>query len=245
MFNRIGSSEAALSFLGGLLAAHYKIVGLTNKTVHSPETGFYDPFNANRAVIIALWHGQHFLVPFIGWRPEKLNILITTHKDGEIVARACEHFGLRCIRGSGGREFVRKKAVRAFTAMLRALQQGESTVLTADVPKIARVAGLGIVTLAKYSGCPIIPLAMATSRRYELSNWDRTCINLPFGRMSLARGEPILVDRRADEAALEAARAKVEQDLNEATARAYQLCDSTDGQRAIPSGIQGPKEISN
>jgi lysophospholipid acyltransferase (LPLAT)-like uncharacterized protein len=245
MFNRIGSSEAALSFLGGLLAAHYKIVDLTNKTVHSPETGFYDPFNANRAVIIALWHGQHFLVPFIGWRPEKLNILITTHKDGEIVARACEHFGLRCIRGSGGREFVRKKAVRAFTAMLRALQQGESTVLTADVPKIARVAGLGIVTLAKYSGCPIIPLAMATSRRYELSNWDRTCINLPFGRMSLARGEPILVDRRADEAALEAARAKVEQDLNEATVRAYQLCDSTDGQRAAPPGIRRPKEISN
>jgi lysophospholipid acyltransferase (LPLAT)-like uncharacterized protein len=245
MFNRIGSSEAALSLLGGLLAVHYKIVGLTNKSVHSPETGFYDPFDANRAVIVALWHGQHFLVPFIGWRPEKLNILITTHRDGEIVARACEHFGLRCIRGSGGREFVRKKAVRAFAAMLRALQQGESTVLTADVPKVARVAGLGIVTLAKYSGCPIIPLAMTTSRRYELSNWDRTCINLPFGRMSLARGEPILVDRHADEATLEAARVKVEQDLNEATARAYQLCDSTDGQQAVSSGLRRPKEISN
>jgi hypothetical protein len=40
-------------------------------------------------------------------------------------------------------------------------------VLTADVPKVARVAGLGIVTLAKHSGCPIIPVAMATSRHYR------------------------------------------------------------------------------
>jgi lysophospholipid acyltransferase (LPLAT)-like uncharacterized protein len=245
MFNRIGSSEATLALLGGLLAAHYKIVGLTNKTIRSPDTDFYDPFNAHPAFIIALWHGQHFLMPFFGWHPEKLNILITTHRDGEILARACGHFGLRCIRGSGGRDFVRKKAVRAFTTMLRTLQQGDSMVMTADVPKVARVAGLGIVTLAKHSGCPIIPVAMATSRRFELSNWDRTCINLPFGRMAMVRGEPIPVDRGADDAALEVARAKVEQDLNEVTARAYQLCDSTDAQQAVPSGIRRPKEISN
>jgi len=245
MFKRIGSSETTLALLGGLLAAHYKIVGLTNKTIRSPDSNFYDPFDANRAFIIALWHGQHFLMPFFGWHPEKLNILITTHRDGEILARACGYFGLRCIRGSGGRDFVRKKAIRAFATMLRVLQQGESMVMTADVPKVARVAGLGIVTLAKHSGCPIIPVAMATSRRFELSNWDRTCINLPFGRMSLVRGEPIQVDRSADDAALEAARAKVERDLNEATARAYQLCDSPDAPQAVRSGMRRPKEIAN
>jgi lysophospholipid acyltransferase (LPLAT)-like uncharacterized protein len=225
--NRVASSQAVLGFCGWLLAVHYKAVGLTNSVVHSPETDYYKPFDSNQAVIIAFWHGQHFLVPFIGWHPERLNILVTTHKDGEIVARACGHFGLRCIRGSGGGDFVRKKAVRAFTTMLHALQRNESVVMTADVPKVARVAGLGIVTLAKHSGCPIIPVAMATSRRYELSNWDRTCINLPFGRMSAVRGEPIWVARHADDAALEAARAKVEQDMNEVTVRAYELCDRT------------------
>jgi len=88
-------------------------------------------------------------------------------------------------------------------------------VLTADVPKVARVAGLGIVTLAKHSGCPIIPVAMATSRHYRLSNWDRSCINLPFGRMSAVRGEPIFVARDADDAVLEVARRAVEASLNE------------------------------
>jgi lysophospholipid acyltransferase (LPLAT)-like uncharacterized protein len=102
--------------------------------------------------------------------------------------------------------------------------------MTADVPKIARVAGLGIVTLAKHSGHPILPVAMATSRRYRLSNWDRTCINLPFGRMSLAHGNPIFVPHHADDGAMEAARRKVETSLNETTARAYEMVDG----RAAP-----------
>ena len=109
----------------------------------------------------------------------KRQILITTHRDGEVLARACGYYGLKSIRGSGGEgsEFLRKKALHAFAAMLRVLRKGENVVMTADVPKVARVAGLGVVTLAKYSGCPIIPVAMATSHFRRLSNWDRTCIN--------------------------------------------------------------------
>jgi lysophospholipid acyltransferase (LPLAT)-like uncharacterized protein len=81
------------------------------------------------------------------------------------------------------------------------------------------------VTLAKHSQCPILPLAMATSRVHRLSNWDRTCINLPFGRMTVVRGEEIRVPRDADEAMLEAVRVKVQGDLNVVTERAYALAN--------------------
>ncbi len=156
MLKRIASSEFYLSSMGFLLANHYKLVGLTNSVVQVPQTDFYQPFENNPACIIALWHGEHFLFPFFGWNMDKLNILMTTHRDGEILARGCGHFGLKVIRGSGdhGKEFMRKKAVQAFANMLRALKQGESVVMTADVPKIARVAGLGVVTLAKYAPVP-------------------------------------------------------------------------------------------
>ncbi len=228
MLKQIASSEFYLSSMGFLLANHYKLVGLTNSVVQVPQDNFYQPFEANPATIIALWHGEHFLFPFFGWRMDKLNILMTTHRDGEVLARGCGHFGLKVIRGSGdhGKEFMRKKAVQAFANMLRALKGGESVVMTADVPKIARVAGLGIVTLAKYAQCPIVPLAMATSRRYRMKNWDRTCISLPFGRMAMVRGDPILVPRHTDEAALEDIRRAVEASLNDVTARAYAIVDS-------------------
>ena len=169
-------------------------------------------------------------MPFFGRPKDKLNILLSLHRDGEIVARAGRRMGLKFIRGSGdhGRDFHRKKAVEAFTTMLRLLKRGESVVTTADVPKVSRVAGLGIVTLAKHSGCPIVPVAMATSRRLRLSNWDRTAINLPFGRMVMVRGEPIRVPRDADDAALEAARRLVEERLNGVTAHAYSVADGTE-----------------
>jgi lysophospholipid acyltransferase (LPLAT)-like uncharacterized protein len=120
---------------------------------------------------------------------------------------------------------MRKRAVQAFAKMMRALRAGRHVVLTADVPKVARITGLGIVTLAKHSGRPIVPVAMASSRRYRLSNWDRTCINLPFGRMMYVRGEPIFVPADADEAALEQARQAVQASLEAVTERAYAAVD--------------------
>ena len=209
--------------------SHGRLTRWTNRLTRIPDATFFEPWEKG-PVIIALWHGEHFLMPFFGRPKDKLNILLSLHRDGEIVARAGKRFGLKFIRGSGdhGGDFHRKKAVQAFASMLRLLKRGESVVTTADVPKVSRVAGLGIVTLAKHAGCQIVPVAMATSRRLRLSNWDRTAINLPFGRMVIVRGEPIRVPRDAGDAALEAARRLVEERLNGATAQAYAVADRTE-----------------
>jgi lysophospholipid acyltransferase (LPLAT)-like uncharacterized protein len=225
-FRRLSVSEAALALGGFIGACHFRFVGWTNRIVRVPEAAFHAPWENDPAILV-VWHGEHFLVPFIGPRNDRLNALITLHRDGEVLVRGGMHFGVKFVRGSGdhGKEFMRKRAVQAFAAMLRLLRTGETVVLSADVPKIARVAGLGPVTLAKHSGCPIVPIGLATSRRVRLSNWDRTCINLPFGRMVMVRGEPIRVARDADETALEAARRAVEASLAAADARAYAIAD--------------------
>lgn len=228
MLKSLVRSEAAIATASRLLAAHYWFVRKTNRIVRAPEVDFYAPFDNNHAVIVALWHGEHFLIPFLGRKDkgDRFIPLTTYHRDGEILTRAGMHLGIEYfLRGAGdhGGEFLRKKALQAFTGMMRELKKGGNVVVTADVPKVARVAGLGIVTLAKHSQCPIVPLAMATSRTHRLSNWDRTCINLPFGRMGVVRGEEIRVPHDADDAALEAARTRVQDDLNVVTERAYAL----------------------
>ncbi len=230
MLKRLIRSRAVQGTLGYLLARYLRLVERTNRLAMEPEDA-YEHVGPLQPVIVAMWHGQHFMIHF-GRRPQDpVSALISRHADGEFNAIALRHLGVNPIRGSGapagaaGRKVAEKGGVAALRAMLKALQGGDMMVLTADVPKVARVAGLGIVTLAKHSGCPIIPVAMATSRRFRLSNWDRTCINLPFGRMAAVRGEPIFVDRNADEAALEQARQTVESALHEATARAYQIVD--------------------
>jgi lysophospholipid acyltransferase (LPLAT)-like uncharacterized protein len=62
---------------------------------------------------------------------------------------------------------------------------------------------------------------MATSRYLRLKNWDRTTINLPFGRGALVGGEVIVVAADADATVMESLRARLEATLNDATRRAY------------------------
>ena len=83
--------------------------------------------------------------------------------------------------------------------------------------------------LARASGRPIFPAAIATNRRIELNNWDSSAVNLPFSRGAVVVGEPIRVDAEADDAALEAARLRVETQLNLVTDRAYALVDRRPG----------------
>jgi lysophospholipid acyltransferase (LPLAT)-like uncharacterized protein len=107
--------------------------------------------------------------------------------------------------------------------MIDTLEQGINVAMTADVPKISRRAGLGVVTIAKHSGRPIYPVAIATSNRIALKSWDRASLHLPFGRAALVVDEPVRVPADADTAALEAARLEVENKLNRITARAEAL----------------------
>jgi lysophospholipid acyltransferase (LPLAT)-like uncharacterized protein len=159
----------------------------------------------------------------------RTKVLISRHRDGEVNARAAERLGIGTIRGSGAHngEFHRKGGAAAFTEMLQALSEGYNIAMTADVPKVARIAGLGIVKLAQHSGRPIYAVAMASSRRIELDNWDRSAINLPFGRMAIVASNAIKVPQNSDDSALETARQLVESELNRVTARAYEIADGT------------------
>jgi lysophospholipid acyltransferase (LPLAT)-like uncharacterized protein len=232
VFKRIVTTPAFQEAVAAIGASYLRLVWLTNRVTLEPEN-VYD--TAELPLIIAMWHGQHFLAPFIKRKDERhrVKVLISRHRDGEINARAAHRLGVDTIRGSGAHngEFTRKGGASAFSEMLKALEDGCNVALTADVPKVARVAGLGIVKLAQYSGRPIYPAAIATSRRIELANWDRTAINLPFGRMGMVAGEAISVPRDADDAALEAARRQVEGSLNAATARAYAIADAGKGKK--------------
>jgi lysophospholipid acyltransferase (LPLAT)-like uncharacterized protein len=229
LFRRLSVSEAALALGGFVTASHFRFVRWTNRLVRIPDAAFHAPWENDPAILV-VWHGEHFLVPFIGPRNDRINVLTTLHRDGEIITRAGMHFGLKFVRGSGdhGKEFMRKKAVQAFTALLRLLRQGETVVVTADVPKVARIAGMGIVTLAKLSGRPIAPTAVVTSRRFQFDTWDRATLGLPFSRVIVVVGDPIRVAPDADHAAMEAARLAVQDSLDDVHKRAYAKVGATD-----------------
>jgi lysophospholipid acyltransferase (LPLAT)-like uncharacterized protein len=210
----------------GVLAAEWlRLVWLTNRFSFEPAD-VYDIVEPMQPMILAFWHGQHFLTPFVKTKKShRAKVLISRHRDGEFNAIAAERLGIETIRGSGdpGGAFHRKGGVGAFREMVRALEQGYNVASTADVPKRARVAGLGIIMLARESGRPIVPFAMVTSRFIRLKNWDRTTINLPFGRGAVTGVDAIFVPPDADAETMEKCRLQLESYLNEAARRAYAM----------------------
>jgi lysophospholipid acyltransferase (LPLAT)-like uncharacterized protein len=222
---RIVGSRAFQKAVGIMAAEYLRLVWMTTRFVIEPAD-IYERADRDFPLIVAVWHGQHLLLPFMrGERPFK--VLVSRHRDGEINAIAAAHLGAGTIRGSGahGGEFSRKGGVSAFRGMVAALAQGCAVTLTADVPKVPRIAGLGIIRLAAVSGRPIYLVAIATKNRVTLNNWDRTTINLPFGRGAIVGTGPFYVPADAAADALETARRAIETELNVATKRAHQLAD--------------------
>jgi lysophospholipid acyltransferase (LPLAT)-like uncharacterized protein len=230
VWRRIGRQRWAKVTIGVVAAEYLRFVGKTTRFTLEPED-IYARGEADMPIILAFWHGQHLLAPMARQSNHRVNMLVSRHHDGEVNAIAAQRLGVGTIRGSGnhGGSFVHKAGVAAFQAMLDSLAEGSSIALSADVPKVARVAGMGIIKLAQASGRPIYPSAIATNRRYILSNWDRTTINLPFGRGAGVAAEPLIVPREADDDALETARQVLEERLNAATQRAYQMVDASSG----------------
>jgi lysophospholipid acyltransferase (LPLAT)-like uncharacterized protein len=227
LLKRIVGTPAFVEAAGTMGAWYLRFVWSTNTKIFEPHD-LYDTVKI--PAIIAVWHGQHFLMPFLKKQQadHRAKVLISRHRDGELNARAAEKLGIETIRGSGAHngEFYRKGGTAAFTQMLDALNAGYNVAMSADVPKVARVAGLGVVKLGQLSQRPIYAAAIASSRRKELNNWDRTAINLPFGRVAIVGSDPVYVPADADAAKLEDVRRFVESELNRVTRRAYEIADA-------------------
>jgi len=230
MATRIGRSELAQEAIGFSLANYLRLVRFTNRRTTVPDD--LDAYIRGKLPLIAaMWHGQHLMMPLA--RPatmDRLAVLISRHEDAGAQASAARRLGIEPIRGSGGpvdRQYY-KGGAPAFRELLRLLESGSSVALTADVPKIARVAGLGIVTLARLSGRPIVPTAVVASRRVQFDTWDQATLGLPFGHAVVVVGDFIRVATDADDAAIERARLAVQEGLDEAHRRGYAMVGATD-----------------
>ena len=226
-----GSGGFAEEALGFALAQYLKLVRRSTDSSSSLPTSI-PALGVHHPAVVAMWHGQHIMMPYARaaehdacardgvapWRrrPAGGGAAAARHRAGARLGRA---------RRQGAREGRRQGAHRAAAASSK---RGATIAMTADVPKVARVAGLGIVTLGRISGRPIVPIAVVTSRRIDFKSWDRASIGLPFGRGAIVVGEPIRVAADADAAAMEAARLAVQDGLDAVHARAYALVGGAD-----------------
>ena len=231
MMRRVLKSRAATEIGGSLALAYLRLVHATNPLVEGSDD--IDAVIEGRAPLIAAyWHGQHIFAPLL--RPAGLPMvaLLSRNPDAELNAALLRKAGVGAVRGSGGRDDmqrVERGGAKALIQLKRALDDGTSVNMIADISKAnPREAGLGIVTLAKISGRPILPIAFATSRRKVIEkSWDKTTVSLPFGRGAVVLGDWVEVARDTDDKGLAEAALRLTRNLNAATRKAYDLVDGT------------------
>ena len=184
-------------FMGAVLIGGYlRLIRLTSRIVYDPAD-CWPRAEADAPFIAASWHGQSNLAYFCTPHPERMGLLISNHPDGRMAAAMGRSFGFKTIDGSGAsdRQSHGTGGLSAFRNMLKALKDGTSLFLTADIPPIpGRDVAPGVIALARRSKRPVWAMATASSRRKILTRlWDKMQMNYPFSRIAFAVEGPLVM----------------------------------------------------
>ncbi|MGH7230977.1 MAG: lysophospholipid acyltransferase family protein [Nitrospiraceae bacterium] len=114
-------------------------------------------------IIFAFWHSRQLMMP-LAYRGRGAHVLISQHRDGEIIHRIIGRFRLQSVRGS-----TTRGGGTAFRRLIELGLAGRDLVVTPDGPKgPPQVAKEGVIRLAKATGLPIVPVTFACSKKKSL-----------------------------------------------------------------------------
>lgn len=185
------------------------------KHLYTFSSYFYNVKNINypklKPVIFALWHAHQCML-YANEDRGNLNVMISKSNDGNIIATATEHMGIKTVRGSNN-----KHGVGATLELLEKLEQGESAAITIDGPRGPKgVVKEGVVNIAKISQVPIIPMTWYSPSPFLLkfNTWDEFNYPLFATKIIAVYGEPIYVPNDCSKEDIEFYRQKVEDELN-------------------------------
>jgi len=160
-------------------------------------------------VILAFWHDRLVLMPFANHWAQRVCIMVSRHRDGELISRAVRPLAIDTVRGSSTRGWS-----GALKGLLRAYRAGANLAFAPDGPRGPRwVAKSGVVQVARATGAVIVPVGAATRWGRRLGSWDRLVIPVPGSRVVYLAGRTIAVPPDADAAAIEDARLELEREL--------------------------------
>lgn len=174
-----------LNIIKKAVAVLFKISShtITFKPVNAPDLNSY---------ILALWHAHQCCLYAVPHR-ERVHVMISNSRDGDIIAHATETMGLKVIRGSKS-----QKAIQATMGMIECLQKGDIGAITVDGPRGPKgIVHKGIISIAKTTNVPIVPVAYYSPQKnfLKFDTWDEFRFPLGFCKPVVKFGEPIYVDK--------------------------------------------------
>lgn len=161
-----------------------------------------------RPYILTFWHGRLLLMRY-AYPGRRITVLISRHRDGELIAQTLARFGAHSTRGSttsGGSVALRE--------IVRRLRDGSDAAFTPDGPRGPRhVVQRGVIEAARLSGSPIVPVTFACRSGWRLGSWDGFLVPRPFTKGLFVYGEPMEVPAGARAEELEVLRQRLQDEM--------------------------------
>lgn len=175
---------------------------------------------SGRPYVFCVWHNRLPLSLMMYERfvqsagaPFRLAALVSASRDGAMMTRVLELFGIEAVRGSSSR-----RGTQAMLELADWAGRGHDLAFACDGPRgPVYEAKLGIVVLAQLTGRPVVPASYRLTRKITLRSWDRFQIPLPFSTCVFRVGEPIPVPRHYRDEERERVRAAIEAELRRLT----------------------------
>ncbi|MBN8827949.1 MAG: lysophospholipid acyltransferase family protein [Sphingobacteriia bacterium] len=210
ILKRILKSHAFIKILALLISIYLKFLHLTIRWQGESKDALKNYKKEN--VILVFWHGRMLMMPFLWPKPRKMNVLISHHSDGEIIAKTIEFLGYKLIRGSSS-----KGGTQALRSILTTLKNN-SVAMTPDGPRGPRMKISGaLTTIAKISGKPIILVTYSTEKAKVLKTWDKMILPKFFSKGYALASQPIYVNKRISEEETKKLELEIEEKINNMT----------------------------
>jgi lysophospholipid acyltransferase (LPLAT)-like uncharacterized protein len=174
----------------------------------------------SQSVIFCVWHNRLALCLEVYrvflrdiQRPCELAAMVSASKDGGLLARVLEHYGVQPVRGSTSR-----RGRQALLELVSWAQLGYDLAITPDGPRgPCYKVQEGVIALAQITGRPILPVSYHLTWKITVKSWDRFQIPLPFTKCVMHLTPPIWIPREPTDAQREALRREVEERLHSVT----------------------------
>jgi lysophospholipid acyltransferase (LPLAT)-like uncharacterized protein len=142
----------------------------------------------NKPFVFAFWHGDELAMLSLT-RNYKVVTMVSSSKDGEMMATATKLLGMKSTRGSSTRG-----GMKALLGLVKIAETGIIPILAVDGPKGPyHKVKPGVLLLSKRLGAKIYPAGVAIVRKkvFEKS-WNKAELPLPFTRIVVVWGDPLL-----------------------------------------------------
>lgn len=218
LLKRIRRSSAVRSLASFLITQYVRVVWVTGRWTFLGKEYPDVYWQQKKPVVACFWHGRLLMMFKVWFGHHKLHMLISSHPDGQIIAKTTKQFGYGWIVGSSNRE-----ARKALMNILKTLKAGESVGVTPDGPRgPCHQVSLGIIQMARLGKAALLPVSYSSTRGVFMKSWDRFFLPFPFSKGVVVYGP--LIDVEASSESDEELRQQLENTLKDITKKADLYC---------------------